>query len=498
MIALMAMMGIPILMAIAAAVLTLPRKRIGQLNSVGMLGTLAASVATVPHVLATGAISVGDHLFRVDPLSCVMVMLVASVSFLASLYSVGYWEEQAKELEPGRTLKGYYVLFNLFVASMLVVCTVDNLGILWVALEATTLASAFLVGYYNRAASLQAAWRYLIICSVGISFALIGVILAYASAVHATGLDQGAALSWSYLMSVADRLDATTLKLAFVFAVIGFGTKAGLVPMHGWLPDAHGEAPTPVSALLSGVLVKCALYAIIRFTMLVNEGIGSHYAGPILLAFGLMSVGIAAPYILAQTHFKRLLGYSSIEHVGIIAIGLGFASQLGVYAALLHMWNHAMTKSLLFFLSGSLSVRYGTMSMSEMRGPVGVTAGTSIALLIGTLALSGAPPFSVFVSEFLILTAGVQAGRWLPVALLVAVLVIVFAAMVQHLIPIALASPPATGQQEPRPLRSQLDPWTAWALILPIVLLVTMSWGLPNPFSAVLVEASRLVTGGQR
>ena len=482
---LMVLLGIPVVAAVLS-LLPLPITIIGRLTVFAMLATLVTAGGMVPHVLAQGTLEGLHHFLRVDALSCLMVVLISLTSFLASFYSVGYWESQPRE-ERGsdRKLRGYYALYSLFVASMLLVCITDNLGVLWVALEATTLASAFLVGYYNKEVSLQAAWRYLIICSVGISFALIGVVLAFASAVSAAGFHEDA-LNWSYLMSMADQLDQTALKLAFGFAVVGFGTKAGLVPMHGWLPDAHSEAPTPVSALLSGVLLKCALYAIIRFSILVNHGIGDHFSGSILMAFGFLSVGVAALYIFGQTHIKRLLGYSSVEHIGIITIGLGFGSPLAVFGALFHMWNHAMTKSLLFFTAGNLSLRYHTMIIEKITGSLRLTTGTGVALLVGGLALSGTPPFSIFISEFLIVSAGIQSDHWVPSLLLIVLLVMIFAALFNQLSPMALGAPPEDVSHHDTSTSSPISSLTAWALVIPALFIILMGWVIPGPLFELL------------
>lgn len=491
---LMVLLGIPSFAA-ALALLPLPITIIGRLNVLAMLATLLTAGVMVPQVLAQGTLEGLHHFLRVDALSCLMVLLISLTSFLASFYSVGYWESQPRE-ERGsdQKIRGYYALYSLFVASMLLVCTTDNLGVLWVALEATTLTSAFLVGFYNKEASLQAAWRYLIICSLGISFALIGVVLAFASAVSVAGFREDA-LNWSYLMSIADQLDPTALKLAFGFAVVGFGTKAGLVPMHGWLPDAHSEAPTPVSALLSGVLLKCALYAIIRFTILVNHGIGGNFAGSILLPFGFLSVGLAAFYILAQTHIKRLLGYSSIEHIGIITIGLGFGSPLAVFGALFHMWNHAMTKSLLFFTAGNLSLRYHTMIIQKITGSLRLTPGTGMALLVGGLALSGTPPFSIFISEFLIVSAGIQLDHWVLSLLLIVLLVMIFAALFNQLSPMALGASPEDSQHHETSTAPPMSSLTNWSLVIPALFIILMGWFIPGPLFELFSEGTRIITG---
>ena len=489
-----ALLGIPA----GAAVLVLlpfPIAVVGRLNVLCMLATLLTAGAMVPLVLAQGTLEGLHHFLRVDALSCLMVLLVSLTSFLASFYSVGYWESQPRE-ERGsdQKIRGYYALVNLFVMSMLVVCTTDNLGVLWVALEATTLASAFLVGFYNKEASLQAAWRYLIICSLGISFALIGVVLAFASAVSAAGFHEYA-LNWSYLTSIADQLDPTALKLAFGFAVVGFGTKAGLVPMHGWLPDAHSEAPTPVSALLSGVLLKCALYALIRFAILVNHGIGDNFSGSILMPFGFLSVGIAALYLFGQTQIKRLLGYSSIEHVGVITIGLSFGSPLAVFGALFHMWNHAMTKSLLFFTAGNLYLCHHTLSMQKITGSLRLTTGTGIALLVGGLALSGTPPFSIFISEFSIVSAGIQLGYWVAPLLLIVLLVVIFAGLFSQLSRMAFGLPSEDAQDHEPSASPPISSLTAWALVIPMGFIVLMGWFIPGPLFELFSEGTRIITG---
>jgi len=489
-----ALLAIPLL-TIGVVLFPSSIRLVGLLNTLGMLALLAVAVSTMPAILTQHAIQAWDHLIRIDALSGLVMILVAFVTFQASLYSVGYWEGQPVE-ERGslRKIKGYYVLFDLFVLSMLLVCITDNLGILWVALEATTLTSAFLIGYHQKASSLEAAWRYIIVCSVGISFALGGIILVYASAVHAFGFHPEA-LTWSYLSSVAGQLDPTTLKLAYAFAVVGFGTKAGLVPMHTWLPDAHSEAPTPISALLSGVLLKCSIYAIIRFTILVNHGLGEGFAQPILVGLGLLSVAVATPFILAEKHIKRLLGYHSIEHIGIITLGLGFGSPLAVYGGLLHIWNHAMTKSLLFFTAGNLAMKYGTMEMDRMRGALSLMLLTGSTLLIGGLALAGSPPFSIFVSEFLIITAGIGAGQWLTVGLFILFLAIIFAALLHHFSEIAFRAKPAGSAEEPA--AGELNPLTVWALVLPLLSIVVMGWTVPGPLSDLLLKATEIVAGAR-
>jgi hydrogenase-4 component F len=423
-----------------------------------------------------------------------MILLVTLISFLVSLYSLGYMTHDVEEkIQTLRKLKGYYVLLDSFILTMLLVCTTNNLGALWVAIEATTLTSALLVGYYNKKTAVDAAWNYLMICAVGISFALVGIVLTYYSAIHTLGhVEKG--LNWSYLMSVAFELDPTVLKLAFVFILIGFGTKAGLAPMHTWLPDAHSEAPTPVSALLSGVLLKCSFYGILRFTILVNQSVDHHFTSHLLLFFGILSLAVSTPFILIQKNIKRLLAYHSIEHMGIIAVGTAFASPLGIYAALLHMFNHAITKSLLFFVAGSLSLKYHTKEMGKMSGAIRLMPITGPLLLVGGLALAGMPPFSIFVSEWLILTAGIKEYEWAACTLFVLFLVIIFGGLVHHFSRIAFGVQPTRTEGGMALLPGEISRSVVFSFWVPVLLMVIMGWGIPDPLHSLLLEATKILT----
>lgn len=290
-------------------------------------------------------------------------------------------------------------------------------------MEATTLASALLVGFYGKKSSIEAAWKYVIICTVGITFALLGTVFLYAAASDAAG---GHGLSWPALVSAASTMDPKLLKLAFVFALVGYGTKAGLVPMHTWLPDAHSQAPTPISALLSGVLLNCAVYGIIRFHTLATLGLGPAFSSNLLLYFGLASMGVAAPFILLQHDFKRLLAYSSVEHIGIIAAGIGFGGTLGLYGAMLHMVNHALAKSLLFFLVGDITQKYGTRKIRRIEGLLRAMPLTGALFLAAIFAITGSPPFGVFLSEITILSAGFARGSIVPSVLFILFVALVF------------------------------------------------------------------------
>ncbi|HTY47273.1 MAG TPA: hydrogenase 4 subunit F [Methanomassiliicoccales archaeon] len=399
------------------------------------LGTgvlLAVSIALGVQVFGVGAIYEGT-LF-LDSFGAFALVIVAFIGLMTSLYSIGYMGREHEEGEfPLGRLRLYYALLNGFIFTMVLVTVSNNLGVMWIAIEGTTLASAFLVGFYNRETSLEAAWKYVIICSVGITLALLGIILAYASSTKIPGIE-ATALDWTTLMNVAPQLDPTLLKVAFIMVLVGYGTKVGLAPMHTWLPDAHSQAPTPVSALLSGVLLNCAMYGILRLHLITSASIGPGFSGTLLLAFGVLSLAVAAIFIILARDYKRLLAYSSIEHMGIIAIGFGIGGPFGVLGGLLHMLNHAVTKSMLFFTSGNILLRFKTKAMEEVRGLGTSMPLTALFLVLGALAITGSPPFSIFISEFTVVYGGLQQGQYIVVGLMLLFLVVIFAAFLWHVL----------------------------------------------------------------
>ena len=406
-------------------------RRLMEITTVLGSGALLVVAAWFAYrVYGSGPIYEGS-LFM-DAFSAYILMLVCIVGFIAAVYSVGYigHEYEAKEYGLAR-LRYYYSLFHIFIFTMVLVSVSNNLGIMWIAIEATTLASAFLVAFYNKDTSLEAAWKYIIICSVGITLALLGIILAYASSVHVLG-ESSTGLDWSTLMAAAKSLDPTLVRVAFIMVLVGYGTKVGLAPMHTWLPDAHSQAPTPISALLSGVLLNCAMYGVLRFHMISSEALGPGFSGTLLLLFGVLSLLVAAAFIILAKDYKRLLAYSSIEHMGIISIGFGLGGYFGIFGGLLHMLNHALTKSMLFFSTGNILLKFKSKLMEDVRGLGKVMPITAIVFFAGALAITGSPPFSVFLSEITILYAGVSQGQFLVVGLLLLFLTIIFGAMVYH------------------------------------------------------------------
>ena len=427
MIEIAAVLGLPLA---GAALLALVghRKAAPTVNVTVSLCTLLAAAALTARVIADGPFIAFDRLFFVDPFNVFLVALTAFVGFTTSLFSRPYMriEHEHGRLTPAR-LRLYHSMYQLFNFTMLLALTSNNLGILWVALEAATLATVLLVSLYRTPASLEAAWKYFILCGVGIAQALFGTILLYFAAEKLLGAE-GGALLWTELDRVKGDLEPTVLSLAFVFLLVGYGTKVGLVPLHNWLPDAHAEGPTPVSAVLSGLLLNVALYAVVRCKVLVEGSLHTAIAKELMMGFGLLSVVVAAFMLSRQRDVKRLFAYSSIEHMGIITFAFGMGGAVANFAALLHMTVHSLTKSAIFFAVGHAAQKTGTQVMDEIRGLITTSPMIGWGLVLGTLAILGMPPFGVFASEFLVLTTAMRDQPWATPFLLVA-LGIAFAAV---------------------------------------------------------------------
>lgn len=417
------------LLTAAASLATRRAGLLKALNIIGSLLTCGAVFTLVARVLRDGPFAAGW--LYVDALSALLLVVVGFLTFTATLFSTSYMDAEAAEghVRPG-TLPGYYALLQLFAFTMLAVLVVENLGLMWVGVEATTLATTLLVAFYFNRSALEAAWKYVMVCNVGILFALLGTILLYYAQLNAGAT--GAALSRTALAAASGWLDPFLVKLAFVFILIGYGTKAGLAPMHTWLPDAHSQAPSPVSGLLSGALLSCALYVLIRNLGIVTAVLGGGFVQAGLLLFGLLSVAVAVPFILVQQDIKRLLAYSSVEHVGIVSFGLGLGTPLALYGAAFHILNHAVAKSALFYLAGIISQRYRTKHMLRIRGLLAAMPAVGAMFLLAVLAIVGTPPLNVFFSKFAIVAAAFAAGSPVLGALLLLLLAGVFAGMMYY------------------------------------------------------------------
>jgi len=439
----LAVLGLPL---IGAAVLAFVghQRFAAEVNVAASLGTLGAAAALTLRVIGEGPFIAMDKLFFVDPFNVFLVALTAFVGFTTSLFSRQYMrvEQEHGRLTPAR-LRLYHSMYQLFNFTMLLALLSNNLGILWVALEAATLATVLLVSLYRTPASLEAAWKYFILCGVGIAQALFGTILLYFAAEKLLGAG-GGALLWTELDLVKGDLEPTVLSLAFVFLLVGYGTKVGLVPLHNWLPDAHAEGPTPVSAVLSGLLLNVALYAVVRCKVLVEGSLHTAVAKELMMGFGLLSVVVAAFLLSRQKDVKRLFAYSSIEHMGIITFAFGMGGAVANFAALLHMTVHSLTKSAIFFAVGHASQAAGTQVIDDIRGLITTSPVIGWGLVLGTLAILGMPPFGVFASEFLILITAIREQAWATPLLLLA-LGVAFAAVFSKVQPMVFgqsAGPP--------------------------------------------------------
>jgi len=417
---LLLVLGIPLL---ATLLLALPvTRRIGaELNAGMSLATLIAASLLALRVVRSGPILLWHEQFYVDSFNVFLVELTAFIGFTTAVFSRPYMrtEEDHGRLTPRRK-RLYHSMYQLFMASMFLALLTNNMGLLWVAMEAATLSTVMLVSLFRAKASLEAAWKYFILCGVGIAQALFGTILLYFAAEQTLGRQGMTALLWTHLYAVKANLEPTVLGLAFVFLLVGYGTKVGLAPLHNWLPDAHAEGPAPVSAVLSGLLLNVALYAVIRCKVLVEGSIGSALPSRILMGFGLLSTILGAFFLWRQRDIKRLFAYSSIEHMGIITFAFGMGGPIANFAALLHMTVHSLTKSSLFFTAGHASQTAGTQRMDGIRGLAAINPAIGWSLMLGSIAILGMPPFGIFASEFLIFTTAMREHPWTAPLLFIA------------------------------------------------------------------------------
>lgn len=377
-----------------------------HVTNLSSIGTLVSAEAMIARsVFAQGSVTAFGEIVYIDALSSVILFIIGTVGLACSLYMWSYMDEQVARgvIAPTR-LNLFFFLFHMFILAMIAATVANSLGVQWVAIEATTLATTFLIAFWRRRESLEAGWKYLILCSVGISLALFGVVLMYYSSLRVLG-DVSSALNVTQLQQAADQLDPHILKLAFVFLFVGYGTKVGLVPMHSWLPDAYTEAPAPVAAMLAGVLETVAVYAILRCRGIVDQAVSPDFSGGLLALFGLVSFALAAFFILLQHNYKRLFAYSSIEHMGLAMVGFGVGGPIGNFGGLFHLVNHAFAKSLAFFAAGNIHRRFKTVEIDHVRGLATVLPWSALALLIAGLALTALPPFALFASEMQIVTA---------------------------------------------------------------------------------------------
>ncbi len=472
----------------AACLVPALAERAGRVATLVTAAAFALALLLAARVLAGGPVEGANLWLRADALSALVTLVVTAIAAACAWYGEHYMpvvlaRERAEDRWPaGR----YEALYLTLVAGMLLGALANNLGLLWIAIEAATLASALLVGYYRRPGAVEAGWKYLLLCSVGIALALLATVLLYYSAVHVLG-DGSRGLHWSVLREVAGSLDPRFVKLAFLFALAGYGAKAGLAPMHSWLPDAYSQAPTPVAALMSTALLATSLTGLLRFHAITAACVGHEWSSGLLVLFGVLSMLVATPFLLVQGEYKRLLAYSSIEHTGILTFAIGVGTPLAVFGGLLHLFVQSFAKSLAFLVGGSIARGAASRRMDQWSGVLEASPALG-ALLVGAgLGLVGLPPAATFLSEWLSL-AGAFASphRGAAVAAVVA-LVIVFAGLTFHWGRMVL------GRARPRftdllPAASRAP---LWALLAVLVLL---GFWLPAPLRALLDRAVEVLS----
>ena len=379
-------------------------------NIIITIANFITSLFTMHYFLQHGAFLAIGQQFYIDAFNLIIIVLTAFVIMTTAFFSNNYMQHNIITNHiTSRQLHLYHVMYQLFSLMMLLALSANNLGILWIAMEGSTLATVLLVGLYRTKEAIEASWKYFILCSVGITLALFGTILIYFAAVQELSLSQNkTGLLWSVLIHHAHYFDPILVKVAFVFLLVGYGTKIGLVPLHNWLPDAHSESPAPMSALLSGLLLNVALYSLVRFKVLVDLALANNLAGNLMITFGLLSFIVAVIFLQNQKNIKRLFSYSSIEHMGLITFAFGLSKPTATFIGLFYIVVHSLTKSSIFIIIGNVIQQTNTQILGKMRGLINSQPYLGWWLLIATLIISGIPPFGIFTSEILLFIACVK------------------------------------------------------------------------------------------
>jgi hydrogenase-4 component F len=482
---------IPLLLITPLAAIATLLTGAGRATGAVLLGSSAAafalSLALAGRVLGAGPIETGGGWLRADALSALVACIVTGVSLACASYGTHYMaavvshDRADARWAPGR----YEALYLALVACMLLAVLADNLGLMWIAIEGSTLASALLVGYYRRPGAVEAGWKYLLLCSVGITLALLATVLLFYSAVHVFG-EGPQGLRWSSLRAEAARLDPRFVKLAFLFAFVGYGAKAGIAPMHSWLPDAYTQAPTPVAALMSTGLLATTLAALLRFHAITAACVGPSWSGGLLALFGILSMLVALPFMLVQGEYKRLLAYSSIEHTGFIILAVGLGSPLAVFGGMLHLLMQSLAKSLAFLAGGTIGRASDSRRMDQWSGVLAANPALGTLFVGAGLGLAGLPPTGTFVSEWLTLVGGIAGPRRTYAILALVTFAVVFAGLAFHWTRVVMGRARARWQDRIAPA-SRVP---LWALL---GLLVLFGLWLPAPVRALVDQAAKVV-----
>ncbi len=484
-------LGIPLLAAVLLA-LTGQRPWAATLNLWAAGAGFISSAWLAWGVLERGPLGGGASQFYIDSFNVYLIALTAFVGATTALFSRPYMaqEEHSGRLSAKR-LRLYHASYQGFLFTLQLALSTNNLGVLWVAMEGATLATVLLVSLYRTPEAIEAAWKYFIICGVGIALALFGTVLVYFAAAQVIP-DPEQALLWSELARHRAELEPVVMAIAFVFLLVGYGTKVGLVPMHTWLPDAHSEGPTPMSAVLSGLLLNVALYAVVRMKILTDGALAAHpgvhdphLPGYLMMGFGLLSFLVAGLFLHRQRDIKRLFSYSSIEHMGLMTFAFGLGGPLATFAGLLHMTVHSLTKSAIFITVGHASHIAGSQGMEQIRGLIRTQPVVGWGLLIGTATIAGFPPFGVFVSEFLLLSATMAAQPWLTLPLL-AGLAVAFAGLFRHVQPMVYGDLPE-GQQAVQA--------NMWPVAIQLALVLWLGLAIPAFLAQWFDQATLLISG---
>jgi len=456
-------------------------------------------VASVVHLglvgLAPNALPVLGSWLVIDPLGTIFLAIASLLFLMASIYGVGYLaRERVSEQHIRRDFESNSLFSNgaeslltacllFFLAAMTLVCVSNHLGVLWVAVEATTLATAPMIYFHRRKQSLEAAWKYLLICSIGIALALFGNFLLTYSTITEGGKELPLLLD--QLLTQASHFQPLWLKAAFIFLLVGYGTKMGLAPLHTWLPDAHSESPSFVSALLSGALLNCAFLGILRSVQVLNAAGLGDFGQKLLIWFGLLSMGFAAVFILKQSDYKRMLAYSSVEHMGILALGVGIGGG-AIFGSLFHTVNHSLTKGMLFLVAGNILTAMHSKSTETIRGLRQRLPVTATLWIAGFFAITGSPPFGTFLSEFTILKATIEEGHYAIAIAYLLILFLIFAAMASIIIRMTQGSPAPEHENN-----TFAEPWSA--IVPPAILgflVLVLGVYMPLPLKGLLAKAA--------
>lgn len=464
-----------------------------NINVLSVINIVMLSVLTILTFALGHTIIKEEHIsflnnnVYIDSLSFIQLLIITTVSFIAALYSHKYIKDSIEEKEISISkAKTYYILFTAFVFSMMFLSVSNNIMAMWIGLEATTLSTAFLIGFHNSKLSLEAAWKYIILCSIGIAIGLIGIIL------FIYGVNQDTvsfSLQWTFLMGGVMYMDPDIVKIAFTFMFIGIGTKVGFAPMHTWLSDGHSEAPSPISAMMSGILINLALYVIVRFYAVVKLINGDQNLKYLFIAFGCISLVVSTFSILKQTNYKRLLAFSSVENMGIISLGFGFGGFAGIFGALLHSIIHAYGKSLLFLVSGNILSAYKTKRIDKISALIRTMPVNAVFLILGMLVIIGMPPFATFFSEFNIFVAGFEGGNYIAIALLALCLLVAFAGFLNAFIKMVFIHE----NVEYKKMKKDRENIIPLAITMVFILLVSCTFN--NYLYTILANAVAIING---